>query len=637
MHLTPSDARRLGAAGGVRRQQLGNRTAALSDLGPALYLDPQSHAAISTNTSTPSAGGRRRRPGDPAAGTRGAAGDPAGGNDMSLRLPPAAASSLACCVAWAAPSRRGGPADPRESTFQDDSLLVYNTPTGVAQDAEHAPRARRQPRARLGLLAVVAPTRSRRTAGRTSTRPTRTPIRPGRGTATTGSSSFAAADGIARQLQRDRPGAAVGDREAATAGHRGHVRAVADGVRRVRACRGHALQRQLRGAQADVDARQLRSAGAAAAGRLLVDLERAEPGRLADAAAGPRAPAGRWSSGSPTLYRGLVDAACAALAATGHADDTILVGETAPEGPDRKGLPRCSASRRRASAPARSSRCTSSASSTASTTPTARWPGRRRPARGCPTDAAGTARFAADHPGLFAATGWAHHPYELIFAPNHPPTDTDFVTIANLGRLSDALQRILARLRDDRRGGLPLYLTEFGYQSRSAEPDRRLAGPPGGLPQRGGVHRLHQPARADAVAVPAPRRQHADRRQRCWPGSGASFQTGLEFHSGRRKPAYAAYRLPVYLPNPRVARGHRLRVWGFVRMAPYGTPQTVQVQLRRTGQTGYQHDRQRPDRRDRGYLDVRVPVPGSGLLRLSWTRAGGHQVIVSRSVGVRVT
>ena len=46
---------------------------------------------------------------------------------------------------------------------------------------------------------------------------------------------------------------------------------------------------------------------------------------------------------SPTLYRGLVDAAWAALAGSGHAGDAILVGETAPKGLNAKGLPRCSA------------------------------------------------------------------------------------------------------------------------------------------------------------------------------------------------------------------------------------------------------------------------------------------------------
>ena len=54
---------------------------------------------------------------------------------------------------------------------------------------------------------------------------------------------------------------------------------------------------------------------------------------------------GRLVERSPTLYRQLVNTAYAALLATGHAADTILVGETAPEGLTAKGLPKCSAKR----------------------------------------------------------------------------------------------------------------------------------------------------------------------------------------------------------------------------------------------------------------------------------------------------
>ena len=41
---------------------------------------------------------------------------------------------------------------------------------------------------------------------------------------------------------------------------------------------------------------------------------------------------GRWSEAAPRVYRGLADAAWGALQGTGHGQDTILVGETAPKG-----------------------------------------------------------------------------------------------------------------------------------------------------------------------------------------------------------------------------------------------------------------------------------------------------------------
>jgi hypothetical protein len=338
---------------------------------------------------------------------------------------------------------------------------------------------------------------------------------------------------------------------------------------------------------------------------------------------------------APTIYRQLVDAAYAALVATGHQGDTILVGETAPKGLNTKGLAPCSAARG-------ASVCTGSIKPLRFIRRLYCLDDGYRPlrgaaasARGCPADAAGTARFPSDHPGLFAASGWAHHPYELIFAPNRPPADPDFVTIASLGRLTSALERILAAYGRNRPGGMPLYLTEFGYQSKPPSPI--------------GVSLARQAAYlnlSEFIAYTNPHvrtlSQFLLRDDSTLAGGtalarvGASFQTGLEFHGGQRKPAYAAYRLPIYLPSGHVRRGHRLRVWGFVRLAPYGAPETVQIQLRRTRQRAFRTIASVAADGQRGYLDVRVAVPASGTLRLSWSRPGARQTIYSRLVGVRV-
>lgn len=339
---------------------------------------------------------------------------------------------------------------------------------------------------------------------------------------------------------------------------------------------------------------------------------------------------------APVIYRALVDAAWGALGATGHADDTVLVGETAPKGLNAKGLPACSAKQT-------ASVCTGSLKPLHFIRQLYCLSDSYRPLRGalaaaraCPTDAAGTARFPADHPGLFRATGWAHHPYELTFAPNIPPKDRDFVTIANLAHLSAALQRTLAVYGTNRSGGFPLFLTEFGYQSNPPSPL--------GVPLGRQAAYLNQ---AEFIAYTNPHVRtlsqfllHDDSTlagATALARVGASFQTGLEFHDGKRKPAYNAYRLPIYLPKAVVAGGHRLRVWGFVRLAAYGAPQNVQIQLRRKGARAYHTIASEPTDGQRGYMDVRVPISGSGLLRLSWARPGSHQAIRSRSVGVRVS
>ena len=67
--------------------------------------------------------------------------------------------------------------------------------------------------------------------------------------------------------------------------------------------------------------------------------------------------------------------------------------------------------------------------------------------RGCPQDQAGRERFVADHPGLFNATGFAHHPYALEVAPSASDPIRDQVTLAMLPRLTKTLDGIFAALR----------------------------------------------------------------------------------------------------------------------------------------------------------------------------------------------
>jgi hypothetical protein len=79
-----------------------------------------------------------------------------------------------------------------------------------------------------------------------------------------------------------------------------------------------------------------------------------------------------------------------------------------------------------------------------------------------------------------------------------------------------------------------------------------------------------------------------------------------------------------------------LRVWGFVRVAPYGTPQQVSVELRPRGSRTFRTIAVVATDAQREYLDVRIRVPASGSLRLAWRRPGGHSTIFSRIVEVRV-
>ena len=123
---------------------------------------------------------------------------------------------------------------------------------------------------------------------------------------------------------------------------------------------------------------------------------------------------GHWVEASPSLYRGLVDAAWRALQDTGHGRDTILIGETAPKGVSVRGTTRALSAAALHQAPVLPRRPSAAAARR----------GRHRARLPGFDDARRVSRRA---PGLFASTGYAHHPYELIFAPNRRPAHTRLV------------------------------------------------------------------------------------------------------------------------------------------------------------------------------------------------------------------
>ena len=49
--------------------------------------------------------------------------------------------------------------------------------------------------------------------------------------------------------------------------------------------------------------------------------------------------------------------------------------------------------------------------------------------------------MVTSHPALFQATGYAHHPYGLLSAPDVRTADPDFVTMSTLDRLTKTLDK----------------------------------------------------------------------------------------------------------------------------------------------------------------------------------------------------
>jgi hypothetical protein len=340
---------------------------------------------------------------------------------------------------------------------------------------------------------------------------------------------------------------------------------------------------------------------------------------------GPQAVDGSRVPFAPGMYRNLVGQAWNALQATGHGGDTILIGELDPQG---------------VSGPTTSKHPQGLPGDFAQTKPLQfirtlycvdadyhELRGAAATAVGCPTNAAGSRRFRAQNPALFDTTGFADHPYLQHQAPNvEPSSDPDIATLPRLPNLERELDRLQRLYGSHRR--LPIYDTEYGY----------ITDPPG----HGGFVSLATAAYylnwAEYLSWRQPRIASTMQYLLYDPPAepkalgGGGFASGLLFSSGRAKPGYAAYRLPLYLPVTSTRRGRKLEVWGCVRPARYvildtGHPQTVKIQFARSSSSPFRTlATETISDPDNCYFDVRVKFPSSGLVRLAYTYPSASSV-----------
>jgi hypothetical protein len=177
--------------------------------------------------------------------------------------------------------------------------------------------------------------------------------------------------------------------------------------------------------------------------------------------------------------------------------------------------------------------------------------------------------------GALDTDGYAHHAYTTAKGPRFVPPRADDVTLGVLSRLTRALDRAArARMLP---GRLPLYLTEFGIQSR---PDRIQ-----------GVSFAKQAAYlaiAEHMAYVNPRVRSFsqylmsdDKPRSSKINRYAGFESGLRTSNGRKKPAYQAFRLPLAIET----YGRSDVLWGLVR--PLRAQTTVTIQVDPRGRKGW--------------------------------------------------
>jgi hypothetical protein len=114
--------------------------------------------------------------------------------------------------------------------------------------------------------------------------------------------------------------------------------------------------------------------------------------------------------------------------------------------------------------------------------------------------------------------------------------------------------------------------------------------------------------------------------------SAQQFQTGLVQRSGRVKPAYGAYRTPIWIPNP-VSRSGRFRVWGLFRPGRREGVRSASIQFAPFGRS-FATVATASATRARGYVDRTIRVPRSGFIRLAWRDPATAGTTFSRPVAV---
>jgi hypothetical protein len=323
--------------------------------------------------------------------------------------------------------------------------------------------------------------------------------------------------------------------------------------------------------------------GGGGGGGLPLPLQPAEAGTIQSAQAGTTLPrVARWSiwnepnlgswltpqytgsnkkpvPASARIYRGLLYAALDGLGETGHGNDQILVGETAPIGQTGGSL------------------------ETRNRAPLAFWrdllciDSRGRATTSKSLGCNGTFRRL---PGAVA-----HHPYGR--AAYGSPTSTagrDDLPLASIRNLYRVLDQGAKRKRIASKA--PLYLTEYGLQTNP--------------PDKFGVSFGRQALyinQADWLAYRDSRIRSVSQYELVDPVETSTFNTGLRKSDGGAKPALAAYRLPIWVS--------RKRVWGQARAGA----DAVAVQWRSSSKRSFKtYKTVKPG--SAGYFDLKVNRPG---------------------------
>jgi hypothetical protein len=269
---------------------------------------------------------------------------------------------------------------------------------------------------------------------------------------------------------------------------------------------------------------------------------------------------------APALYRKLQQYGYKGLVASGHRvdNDIILMGETAPNGTDQ---------------------------------PTAKAPMRPGtflrelacidPAGNPYTGAAASARDCGDFAarGPIQANGFAHHPYTKNVPPTTADPNPNAITMANISSLGGLLDELSAKSGGAIPNNLPLFMTEFGFETNPPDPFNGVAPAQQAVFNTIGEYQAWQNPRILSQAQfllrdVGPVRSHKKNSKAYW----FTYQSGLLYLRGQAKPALLSYVTPFLAFNtgaldPTIGTPI-YTLWGQFRALPNGTAASATIQWR---------------------------------------------------------
>lgn len=182
--------------------------------------------------------------------------------------------------------------------------------------------------------------------------------------------------------------------------------------------------------------------------------------------------------------------------------------------------------------------------------------------------------------GKLRASGYAHHPYTKNVSTTKRHPNRNAITMANISALGKLLDRLSSRTGRNIPRKLPLWMTEFGFETNPPDPFNGVSQANQVIYNTRGEFIAYQNRRIAAQAQfllrdvpPVAGRNPASKAY--W----FTYQSGLYLADGKAKPAAGAYALPFLARRA----GSSFKLWGQLRFLPDGQPASAVIQAKPRG------------------------------------------------------